>query len=71
MYGSIQHRKELNMASKWKYQKGKYKQITLKFAIDDDDEMLLYHFIRSYDNQSAKIKHLIKMEMWKQAYEGE
>ena len=57
------------MASKWKYQKGKYKQISIKFVIDDHDDMMLYHFIRTYSNQSVQIKKLIKEEMWKQAYE--
>lgn len=57
------------MASTWKYQKGKYKQISLKFWIDDDEDVLLYHFIRSYENQQQKIKELIRDEMWRKAYE--
>ena len=59
------------MASKWKYQKGKYKQIALKFSIDNDDEMLLYHYIKQYDNQSEKIKMLIREDMWFSAYNEE
>ena len=59
------------MASKWKYQKGKYKQITLKFSLDNDQDMLIYHFIKSFENQSAKIKDLIYYEMWRKAYEEE
>ena len=57
------------MASTWKYQKGKYKQISLKFMIDDEDDMMLYAFIRTYDNQSEAIKKLIRKEMWEKAYE--
>ena len=59
------------MASKWKYQKGKYKQIALKFSIDNDDEMMLYHYIKQYDNQSEKIKMLIREDMWFSAYNEE
>lgn len=59
------------MASKWKYQKGKYKQITLKFSIDNDSDMILYHYIKKYENQSESIKKLIWHDMWKHAYEEE
>lgn len=59
------------MASRWKYQKGKYKQISLKFMVDNPDDMLLYHFMQMYDNKSEMIKKLIQDEMWKKAYEGE
>lgn len=57
------------MGSTWKYQKGKYKQISLKFFIDNEDDMLMYHFIKSFDNQSEKLKELIKSDMWEKAYE--
>ena len=56
------------MATRWKYQKGKYKQISLKFSIDNEDDMLLYHFLQKYENKSELIKQLINDEMWKVAY---
>ena len=59
------------MASKWKYQKGKYKQINIQFRIDNDNDMLLYHFIKSFDNQSKRIKQLIEKDMWEHAYNEE
>lgn len=59
------------MASKWKYQKGKYKQINIQFRIDNHEDMLLYHYIKSFDNQSEHIKMLINDDMWKHAYEEE
>ena len=73
LYCIVEYKKkgDFIMASKWQYQKGKYKQINIQFRIDNDDEMILYHYIKQFDNQSEKIKMLIRDDLWRDAYENE
>lgn len=57
--------------SSWDYQKNRYKQIGLKFFTEDSDDMLLFHFLSTFDNKSEYIKKLICEDMWYRAYKGE
>ena len=59
------------MASKWKYQKGKYKYINIPFKVDNDIDMIIYHYIKEFDNQVDYIKNLVKEDLWRDAYENE
>lgn len=61
----------MSKKSTWKYQKGKYKQISLKFSIENDSDMILYHFLRSFDNRSEYIKKLIEADMNWRAWNDE
>lgn len=54
----------------WDYQKGRYKQVNIKFFVDSDEDMLLYHFLTTSDNRAGFIKKLIKEKMWEDAYNG-
>ena len=60
------------MASKWKYQKGKYKYINIPFRIENDDDMALYHYVKEFDNQVDFVKSLIEKDLWESVgYENE
>lgn len=51
----------------WDYQKGKYKQVSIRFLIEDQEDMLLYHYLNRSDNITQFIKYLIRMEMFHDA----
>ena len=55
----------------WNYQKNRYKQVSLKFFIESDDDMLLYHYLSKFGNRSKFIKELIRNQMWEDAYNGD
>lgn len=52
-----------------KYQKGKYRQISIRFHIQNNDDMMLYHYLSRYGNKTSFLKELIRSEMWKDAYD--
>lgn len=58
-----------NKKTSWDYQKNRYKQISLKFFIEDDADALLFHHLSSFDNKSEYLKKLIRDDMWRRAYE--
>lgn len=58
-----------NKKTSWYYQKNRYRQISLKFFIEDNMDMLLFHHLSSFDNKSEYLKKLIREDMWKRAYE--
>lgn len=54
----------------WDYQKNRYKQINIKFDTNNNDDLILYHFIADCTkNTSALLKKLIYEEMVRSAYE--
>ena len=53
----------------WDYQRDRYKQISLKFFMEDDADMLLFHHLSSFDNKSEYLKKLICDDMWRRACE--
>lgn len=52
----------------WEYQKGRYKQISLKFFMENEEDLSILHHLSSFDNVSAYIKKLIQEDMWRRAY---
>lgn len=55
----------------WDYQKGNYKQINIKFNMNNEYDAMLHHFIVTCkDNVSALIKKLLYEEMAGRDYEG-
>ena len=50
-----------------KYQKGRYNQINIKFSKEDIDDLLIYHYIRHFDNPHVMIKQLIYEKMIKES----
>ena len=55
--------------SSWDYQKNKYKQINIKFNMNDIDDAALYHFATNVTlNTQGLIKKLLRDEMWRCAY---
>ena len=62
---------EKKKSKSWKYQKDRYKQVSLKFNMDDVDDALLYHYLTRSDNVSKLIKDLIRSSMWESAYKNE
>ena len=53
----------------WDYQRGKYKQINIKFDMLNYDDAVLHHFVTTYtDNTTGLIKRLIYDEMIRSAY---
>ena len=53
----------------WEYQKGNYKQINIKFNLNDADDALLFHFAANRTvNTTALIKNLLRDEMMRCAY---
>lgn len=59
----------LKKKNSWDYQKDRYKQISLKFFMEDDIDILLFHHLSSFDNKSEYLKKLIRDDMWRRAYE--
>lgn len=58
-----------NKRKSWDYQKGRYKQVNIKFNMDDDyDAMLHWYLIVKTDNASRLIKDLIYKHMGEEAY---
>lgn len=57
-----------NKKSSWDYQKGRYKQITLKFFKENPDDMLIFHYLNGKGNKRKFILDLIREEMWSEAY---
>lgn len=49
--------------SSWNYQKNRYKQITLKFFIESEEQMELYDYLKNQENTTGYIKSLIRGEM--------
>ena len=47
------------MAKSWKYQKGRYKQISLKFNMDNDSDVIVYEYLTNSDNISKTIRSAI------------
>ena len=53
----------------WDYQKNRYKQVNIKFDANNNEDLLLYHFITDCTkNTSALLKKLIYEEMVRCAY---
>lgn len=44
------------MAKSWKYQKGRYKQISLKFNMDNDSDVVVYEYLSNCRNISQTIR---------------
>ena len=53
----------------WDYQRDRYKQISLKFFMEDYTDALLFYHLSSFDNKSEYLKKLIRDDMWRRAYE--
>lgn len=52
----------------WDYQKGKYKQINIKFNMDDDHDALLHWYLTCKTaNASRLIKDLVYMKVCEEA----
>ena len=53
----------------WEYQRDRYKQINIKFDMQNSDDAMLHHFlVCRTDNVTALIKRLIYDEMMRGAY---
>ena len=53
----------------WDYQKGRYKQLNIKFDTQNYDDAILYHYVTTRtDNTTGLIKRLIYEEMVRSAY---
>ena len=53
----------------WEYQKNKYKQVNIKFNMDDDYDALLHWYITvKTENASRLIKDLIYQHIGEEAY---
>ena len=53
----------------WDYQKNRYKQINIKFDMEDDyDAMLHFYLTRKTDNASRLIKDLVYQHIGEEAY---
>ena len=53
----------------WQYQKDKYKQINIKFNMQDDyDAMLHWYLTAKTENASRLIKELVYNHITKEAY---
>lgn len=58
-----------NKRKSWDYQKGKYKQVNIKFNMDDEYDALLHWYLTvKTDNASRLIKDLIYIHMGEEAY---
>ena len=54
-----------------KYQKGKYQQINIKFSKENIEDMLVYYYLKQFDNPHVMIKKLIYEKMVKESsYNG-
>ncbi len=60
-----------NKKTSWDYQKNRYKQLNIKFDMNDTVDGLLYHFISTQSNSTKVIKKLIYDELVRCAYEEE
>jgi len=60
-----------NKKTSWDYQKNRYKQLNIKFDMNDTVDGLLYHFISTQNNSTKVIKKLIYDELVRCAYEEE
>ncbi len=60
-----------NKKTSWDYQKNRYKQLNIKFDMNDAVDGLLYHFISTQNNSTKVIKKLIYDELVRCAYEEE
>ena len=60
-----------NRKTSWHYQKNRYKQLNIKFDMNDAVDGLLYHFISTQNNSTKVIKKLIYDELVRCAYEEE
>lgn len=60
-----------NRKTSWDYQKNRYKQLNIKFDMNDTVDGLLYHFISIQSNSTKVIKKLIYDELVRCAYEEE
>lgn len=55
------------MAKSWHYQKNdRYKQVNIKFFMEDLDDVLLFHYLHTYNNYTEYLKNLIKDDMQKE-----
>lgn len=55
--------------SSWDYQKNNYKQISIKFNMNDIDDATLYHLATNKTlNTQGLIKKLLREELWRCAY---
>ena len=58
-----------NRKSSWQYQKNRYKQVNIKFNMQDDyDAMLHWYLTAKTDNASRLIKDLIYNHIAEEAY---
>ena len=58
-----------NKKKSWDYQKGKYKQVNIKFNMDDEYDALLHWYLTvKTDNASRLIKELIYDNIGEEAY---
>lgn len=58
-----------NNKKSWDYQKNRYKQINIKFDLNNLDDAEIYHFAAHCSNTSKVIKDLLYDEMVRCAYE--
>lgn len=49
----------------WTYQKGRYKQVSIKFFCESDIDMRMYDYLRSLPNMSRTLKSYIISDMIK------
>ena len=53
----------------WDYQKNNYKQISIKFNMNDIDDSTLYYLATNKTlNTQGLIKNLLREELWRCAY---
>lgn len=52
----------------WDYQRDRYKQVTLKFCMENTSDALLYHYLKSFDNMTDYIRKLIEEDMMWRAH---
>lgn len=58
-----------NKRKSWDYQKGKYKQVNIKFNMDDEYDSLIHWYLTvKTDNASRLIKDLIYQHIGEEAY---
>ena len=61
----------MSVKKSWDYQKGRYKQLNIKFDMENDEDILLWHFLSTRSNATRLIKMLIRNELWDCAYNEE
>ena len=58
-----------NKKSSWEYQKNRYKQLNIKFNMDNDDDSMIYYYLTcKTGNATRLIKDLLLEQIWKDAY---